>query len=106
MKKVINFLKPTITGPDGEISHRRLTVLYFIGLLTYMVVKTASGSIFPEIAWIVISGGAGLFSGLSIWQQMVNKKRDENITYSPPQQESSQYYPPPPPPQQFGDTKY
>jgi succinate-acetate transporter protein len=78
MNKLINFLKPTITGDDGKASHRRLSVIYFILLLTYMVLKTATGSIFPEIAWIVVSGGAGLFSGLSIWQQKVNKIKDEN----------------------------
>jgi len=41
-----------------------------------MVAKTATGSIFPEIAWIVISGGAGLFSGLSIWQQKINNDKE------------------------------
>ena len=71
-------LEHTISGPDGKWSHRKLSVIYFIILLTYMVVKTASGAIFPEIAWIVVSGGAGLFSGLSVWQTMVNKKKDEN----------------------------
>lgn len=78
-------LKGTVSGADGKLSHRRLSVIYFILLLTYMVIKTASGSVFPEIAWIVISGGAGLFSGLSIWQEMVNKKRNENYGYPPEQ---------------------
>lgn len=85
-KNFREWIRPTIEGDDGKASHRRLTVVYFILLLTYMIVKTANGSVFPEIAWIVVSGGAGLFSGLSIWQQIVNKKRNENITYSPPKE--------------------
>jgi hypothetical protein len=78
MNKFIDFFKPTITGSDGKASHRRLTVIYFIGLLTYMLLKTAAGSIFPEIAWMVVAGGAGLFSGLSIWQEKVNKIKNQN----------------------------
>jgi hypothetical protein len=78
MRKIINFLKPTVTGPDGKASHRKINVLYFMILLTYMIIKTTIGAVYPEIAWIVVSGGAGLFSGLSIWQQKVNKIKDEN----------------------------
>lgn len=84
INKFFNGLEDTIKGPDGKYSHRRLSVIYFILLLTYMIIKTATGAIFPEIAWIVISGGAGLFSGLSIWQQKVNKIKDENITENIP----------------------
>jgi hypothetical protein len=77
MKNLNNFLqwlKPTLVGEDDKLSLRRLTVVHFIILLTWMVVKTASGAIFPEITWVVVSGGAGLFSSLSIWQQKVNKE--------------------------------
>ena len=51
MKNFIKWIKPTVTGADGKASHRRLTVIYFIIILTYMVYKTAYGSVFPEIAW-------------------------------------------------------
>lgn len=70
-----NYLRPSIEGDDGKFSHRRASVFYFMWLLTYMVWKTAHGSVFPEIAWIVVSGGAGLMSGLSIWSQKVNHQR-------------------------------
>jgi hypothetical protein len=81
MGNLISFFKPSITGPDGKVSHRKLSVLHFIILLTWMIIKTANGSVFPEIAWIVVSGGAGLFSGLSVWQQKVNKLKDENTNH-------------------------
>jgi len=80
-KRIWKWFEPTLVGDDGLASHRRLSVLYFIIMLTYMIVKTANGSIFPEIAWIVVSGGAGLMSGLSVWQQKINsdnKKLNEN----------------------------
>jgi len=94
MKSFIEWIKPTVTGTDGKASHRRLTVIYFIIILTYMVYKTAYGSVFPEIAWIVISGGAGLFSGLSVWQEIVNKRKDESKfgNYNNPNPPMDDYY--------------
>ena len=77
MKAISNFfkwLKPTVVGEDGKASLRRLTVVHFILLLTWMVIQSGTGAVYPEIAWIVVSGGAGLFSSLSIWQQKVNKE--------------------------------
>jgi len=79
IRRFWDWFRPSIEGEDGKLSHRRATVFYFMAIITYMVHKTAEGSVFPEIAWIVISGGAGLFSGLSVWQNMVNnKKTNEN----------------------------
>lgn len=73
MRKIWDYIRPSIEGDDGKFSHRRASVFYFMLLLTYMVWKAAHGSEFPEIAWIVVSGGSGLMSGLSIWSQKINK---------------------------------
>lgn len=78
LKKFIQWIRPTLEGEDGQASHRRISILYSFGLLTYMLISTASGAVFPEIAWIVIATLTGAFSGLSVWQTMVNKKKDEN----------------------------
>lgn len=78
LKRFWNWIKPTIEGEDGKVSHRRISILYSFGLLTFMLLKTATGSIFPEIAWIVIATLTGAFSGLSVWQTLANKKKDEN----------------------------
>ena len=78
IRKFWTWIEPTVEGPDGKASHRKITVFYFMALLTYMVWKTAHGSEFPEIAWVVVSAGAGLFSGLSVWQSMVNNKSNSN----------------------------
>jgi hypothetical protein len=71
------WVRPTFEGPDGLVSHRKLTVFYFMWLLTYMVFETSMGIEFPEIAWVVVSGGAGLFSSLSLFQGMQNNKMKE-----------------------------
>lgn len=74
IRNLWNYLRPSIEGEDGKFSHRRASVFYFMALITYMVYKTAHGSVFPEIAWIVVAGGAGLMSGLSVWQNKVNRE--------------------------------
>ena len=74
----IEWLRPSFEGEDGKASHRKLSVFYFSLLILYMLVATASGSIFPEIAWIVVSGGAGLFSALNVWQNKVKHQNDHN----------------------------
>jgi len=76
--KAWKWLEPTLTGDDGRASHRRISVLHFIALLTYMIIKTTHGAIFPEIAWTVVSAGAGLMSGLSVWQQKINNDNNKN----------------------------
>lgn len=73
----ITWLRPSLEGEDGKASHRKLSVLYFTVLIGYMLVATASGAVFPEIAWIVVSGGAGLFSALNVWQNKINQEHDE-----------------------------
>lgn len=78
LKKLWTWIRPTFEGEDGKASHRRLSVFYSFILLTYMLLSTASGAIFPEIAWITIATLTGAFSGLSVWQTMANKKKDEN----------------------------
>jgi len=35
------------------------------------------GIVFPEIAWLVFSGGAGIFSGLSALQSKINQTNNE-----------------------------
>jgi hypothetical protein len=81
VKQFFKWLEPTVTGDDGKASLRRLTVVHFIFLLTWMVIMASKGAVFPEIAWITVSGGAGLFSSLSIWQQKVAKEKNYNETH-------------------------
>lgn len=83
IREAWTYLKPSIEGADGRFSHRRASVFYFMLLLTYMVWKTAHGSSFPEIAWIVVAGGAGLMSGLSVWSNKVNKQNNEHSLSHP-----------------------
>ncbi len=80
IRVVWNWMRPTFEGPDGKASHRKLTVFYFMWLLTYMVFETSVGVEFPEIAWVVVSGGAGLFSGLSMWQTVQANKQQKHET--------------------------
>lgn len=74
----IQWIRPSFEGLDGKASHRRINVFYFSALILYMLIATASGAVFPEIAWVVVSAGAGLFSALSVWQNKVNNKHEEN----------------------------
>jgi hypothetical protein len=77
-KSFFNWIRPSLEGPDGKVSHRKLSVFYSFVLLTYMLITTAGGAIFPEAAWYIMAALTGGFSGLSVWQTLANKKKDEN----------------------------
>lgn len=79
LKNFWQWVRPSLQGPDGNASHRKLTVFTFVSLIVFMVLSVAAwGIVYPEIAWVIVSGGAGIFSGLNVWQSMENKKKDEN----------------------------
>lgn len=79
LKSFFNWIKPSLEGPDGKVSHRKITVFHCMLILTFMVLSIPIwGVTYPEIVWLVFSGGAGIFSSLGIAQTLANKKKDEN----------------------------
>ncbi len=71
----IAWLKPSLSGYDGNSSHKRLTVLNFIFVVNYMVYKTGHGVEYPDIAWMVVAGGAGIFSALTTYQNIKSESQ-------------------------------
>lgn len=70
MKSFIKWLKPSFESVDGKTSHRKLSVFFFCLVYLYMIIMTAYGSIFPDIAWISTASGAGLMSALKTFQNI------------------------------------
>lgn len=80
VKSFITFFKPSITGPDGNASSKKLTMFAFMLCYVFMVVSCRVWECnFPDIAWITAAAGAGVSAAINAYQNVGIANRKPRI---------------------------
>jgi len=59
MKAILQFFRPSFTGPDGKASSKKLTMFAFMACYVFMIVSCRVWECnFPDIAYITSLAGA------------------------------------------------
>ena len=75
-KKIINWLKVALEGPDGKASHQKLLVVYMTILFTFVVISSGIHKYdYPPEVYHIIAGTIIGQSAIRAWQSV----RDHEI---------------------------
>ncbi|MGJ3236411.1 hypothetical protein [Marivirga sp.] len=100
--KFIKWFSASLEGADGKLSSKKVSILACLTFLLFMILFTASvkkehptaNQVFPDIAWIVVAGGAVGFSTNQVVQsikQNHSQKSDNRYSEMKPPEQMHKY---------------